>query len=95
VAFRPSSAKELASPPWFGVTPRFGPWIAAGAVAKAPPGGYRLLLAPASTLAIAPAIYKKLPYDPVKDCAPVGLVGSAQFAAISSKRGVDNGHCCP
>ena len=36
-----------------------------------------------STLAIAPATYKKLPYDPIKDFAPVGLVGSAQFALIA------------
>jgi tripartite-type tricarboxylate transporter receptor subunit TctC len=61
-----------------------GTQIAAGAVAKAPADGYTLLLAPASTLAIAPATYKKLPYDPVKDFAPVGLVGSPQFALLAN-----------
>ncbi len=64
--------------------PGAGTLIAAGAVAKASPDGYTLLLAPVSTLAIAPAIYKKLPYDPVKDFAPVGLVGSAQFALLAN-----------
>jgi tripartite-type tricarboxylate transporter receptor subunit TctC len=58
--------------------------IAASAVAKSPPDGYTLFLAPVTTMAIGPAIYKKLPYDTVKDFAPVGLVGSAQFALIAN-----------
>ena len=37
-----------------------------------------------TTLAIGPAIYKTLPYDTVKDFAPVGLVGSAQFALVAN-----------
>ena len=37
-----------------------------------------------TTLAIGPSIYKKLPYDTVKDFAPVGLVGSAQFALVAN-----------
>jgi tripartite-type tricarboxylate transporter receptor subunit TctC len=58
--------------------------IACDRVAKSPPDGYTLFLAPVTTLAIGPAIYKKLPYDTVKDFAPVGLVGSAQFALIAN-----------
>src|SRR5258708_39159364 len=61
-----------------------GTLIAASAVAKSPPDGYTLLLAPVTTMAIGPAIYKKLPYDTVKDFAPVGLVGSAPFALIAN-----------
>jgi tripartite-type tricarboxylate transporter receptor subunit TctC len=61
-----------------------GTVIAANAVAKSPPDGYTLFLAPVTTLAIGPSIYKKLPYDPVKDFAPVGLVGSAQFALVAN-----------
>jgi tripartite-type tricarboxylate transporter receptor subunit TctC len=61
-----------------------GTLIAASAVAKSPPDGYTLFLAPVTTMAIGPAIYKKLPYDTVKDFAPVGLVGSAQFAMIAN-----------
>jgi tripartite-type tricarboxylate transporter receptor subunit TctC len=61
-----------------------GTVIAASAVAKSPPDGYTLFLAPVTTLAIGPAIYKKLPYDTVKDFAPVGLVGSAQFALVAN-----------
>jgi tripartite-type tricarboxylate transporter receptor subunit TctC len=61
-----------------------GTVIAAAAVAKSPPDGYTLLLAPVTTLAIGPSVYKSLPYDTVKDFAPIGLVGSAQFALVAN-----------
>ena len=61
-----------------------GTVIAANATAKAPPDGYTLFIAPVTTLAIGPSIYKSLPYDTVKDFAPVGLVGSAQFALVAN-----------
>jgi tripartite-type tricarboxylate transporter receptor subunit TctC len=64
--------------------PGAGTLIAAGAVAKSPPDGYMLLLAPVTTLAIGPSIYKQLPYDTIKDFAPIGLVGSAQFALVAN-----------
>jgi tripartite-type tricarboxylate transporter receptor subunit TctC len=49
--------------------------IAASAAAKAPPDGYTLFFGAAGPLAVNPALYEKLPFDPVKDFAPVGLVG--------------------
>jgi tripartite-type tricarboxylate transporter receptor subunit TctC len=61
-----------------------GTVIAASAVAKAPPDGYTIFLAPVTTLGIGPSIYKKLPYDTVKDFTPIGLVGSAQFALVAN-----------
>ena len=61
-----------------------GTVIAASAVAKAAPDGYMLLLAPVTTLAIGPSVYKSLPYDTVKDFAPVGLVGAAEFALVAN-----------
>jgi tripartite-type tricarboxylate transporter receptor subunit TctC len=64
--------------------PGAGTLIAASAVAKSPPDGYMLLLAPVTTLAIGPSIYKSLPYDTQKDFAPIGLVGSAQFALVAN-----------
>jgi tripartite-type tricarboxylate transporter receptor subunit TctC len=61
-----------------------GTVIAATALAKSPPDGYTLLLAPVTTLAIGPSVYKSLPYDTIKDFAPVGLVGSAEFALVAN-----------
>jgi tripartite-type tricarboxylate transporter receptor subunit TctC len=64
--------------------PGAGTQIAAGAVAKSAPDGYTLLLAPVTTLAIGPSVYKALPYDTQKDFAPIALVGSAQFALVAN-----------
>jgi len=49
--------------------------IGADVVAKAPPDGYTLLMATVSTHAINPGLYKNMPYDPIKDFAPVMQVG--------------------
>ena len=49
--------------------------IGAAEVAKSPPDGYTLLMATVSTHAINPGLYKNMPYDPVKDFAPIGQVG--------------------
>lgn len=49
--------------------------IAAAAAAKAPADGYTLFFGAAGPLAVNPALYEKLPFDPVKDFAPIGLVG--------------------
>src|SRR5471030_1166677 len=50
--------------------------IAAGFVALAAPDGYTLLMGHASTNTIAPNLYAKVPFDPLKDFAPVTLAGS-------------------
>jgi tripartite-type tricarboxylate transporter receptor subunit TctC len=49
--------------------------IGADQVAKSPPDGYTLLMATVSTHAINPGLYSKMPYDPIKDFAPVAHVG--------------------
>jgi tripartite-type tricarboxylate transporter receptor subunit TctC len=61
-----------------------GTVIAAQAVARSAPDGYTLLLAPVTTLAINPAVFKSIPYDPVKDFAPIGLVGGADFGLVAN-----------
>ena len=48
--------------------------IGAEAAAKAAPDGHTLLMGHLGTLAVAPAIYRSLPYDPVKSFAPVALI---------------------
>ena len=50
--------------------------------ARAEPDGYTLLMATSTTLAINKTLYKKLPYDPVKDFAPFALVAAVPFALI-------------
>jgi tripartite-type tricarboxylate transporter receptor subunit TctC len=47
----------------------------AAQVADAAPDGYTLLMATVSTHAINPGLYRKMPYDPVRDFAPVAQVG--------------------
>jgi tripartite-type tricarboxylate transporter receptor subunit TctC len=54
--------------------PGAGGSIGAEAAAKAAPDGYTLLMGQLGPLAVSPAIYKKLPYDPVKSFAPVCLM---------------------
>jgi tripartite-type tricarboxylate transporter receptor subunit TctC len=49
--------------------------LGADAVSKAPNDGYTLLMATVSTHAINPGLYKKMPYDPIRDFTPVGRVG--------------------
>lgn len=50
--------------------------LGADKVAKAPADGYTLLMGHIGTLAVNPAIYPKLPYDPVKDFTPVAWVAN-------------------
>ena len=47
------------------------------AVAKAAPDGYTIGLGQSSNLAVNPTLYSKMPYDSVKDLAPIGVVASA------------------
>ena len=50
--------------------------IAADAVAKSAPDGYTLLMASSSTHGANVSVYPKLPFDPIKDFAPIVLVAS-------------------
>ena len=53
-----------------------GGTIATRAVAKTTPDGYTILLTYTGTLAINPTLYPNAGYDPRKDFAPIGLIGS-------------------
>ena len=50
--------------------------------AKSSPDGYSLVIGQTSNLAINPSLYSKLPYDPVKDLTPIGLVGHAALVVV-------------
>jgi len=54
--------------------PGAGGSIGAEAAAKAAPDGHTVMMGHLGTLAVNPAIYKSLPYDPVKSFAPVSLM---------------------
>ena len=59
-----------------------GGQIAAGAIAKAAPDGYNVLIADVSAISIAPAAFSKLPYDPIKDLTPVTEVARTDFILV-------------
>jgi tripartite-type tricarboxylate transporter receptor subunit TctC len=48
--------------------------------AKAPPDGLTLVATGSTAIAAAPSLFKKLPYDPVNDLAPVALLATASLA---------------
>ena len=57
--------------------------IAAEAVAKAPPDGYTLLITTNTTHAANPSLLKSIPYDPVKDFAPVTRLGNFSSSMLA------------
>lgn len=57
--------------------------IGVDAVAKAEPDGYTSGLITVSTHAVAPALGRKLPYDPLADFAPLGMIGSTPYALVA------------
>ena len=63
-----------------------GGTIGTEAVAKATPDGYILGFASTSTHAVAPAVYTKLGYDPVKGFAPISLVAVTPYLLVVSPK---------
>ena len=57
-------------------------FIAAQYVAKAAPDGYTLMMTTNTTHAANEHLFKKLPYDPVKDFAPIGLLSTGQMLLL-------------
>ena len=62
--------------------PGAGGTIGADLVAKAPADGYTLTIGTSSNHAIAVSLYKKLPYDPVKDFAPITMLAVSQNVVV-------------
>jgi tripartite-type tricarboxylate transporter receptor subunit TctC len=56
--------------------------IGTEAAAKAPPDGYTLVLTNDGALATNPALYPKLPYNPVRDFAPIALAASIPIVLV-------------
>jgi tripartite-type tricarboxylate transporter receptor subunit TctC len=56
--------------------------LAATAVARAAPDGYTIFMTTVSTHSAAPYLMKSVPYDPVKDFAPVARMGNLPFIMV-------------
>ncbi len=56
--------------------------IGADLVAKAAPDGYTLLMGSNSTVSVAPSLYPKNPYHPIRDFAPISLVAFTPFVLV-------------
>ena len=62
--------------------PGAGSTIGTADGAKAAPDGYTLVMAGIGSLAISPALYKELPYDPKRDFVPIALVAKVPFVLV-------------
>jgi tripartite-type tricarboxylate transporter receptor subunit TctC len=78
----PYLAERLGKPVVVENRPGAASVIGTAAGAKSAPDGYTLVMAGSGSLAISATIYKKLPYDPVKDFAPIGLVARIPFVLV-------------
>ena len=58
--------------------------IGVDAVAKAPPDGYTILVTSLSPVVITPSVSKNIPYDPLKDLAPVAMIGYTGMILVAS-----------
>jgi len=59
-----------------------GGTIGADAVAKSAPDGYTLLMGSNSTFSVAPSLYPRNPYHPIRDLAPVIMIASGPFVLV-------------
>ena len=73
---------ELGQPVVIDNRPGAGGSVGAELAAKAAPDGYTLFLAGVGSHVVNPNLHKKLPYDPLKDFAPITLIASAPSVLV-------------
>ena len=66
--------------------PGAGGNVGAAEAARAAPDGYTLVMGQTSNLAINPFLYAKMPFDPLKDFAPVALVSAVPLVVLASAK---------
>ncbi len=64
--------------------PGAGTVVGSASVANATPDGYTLLMGLTANMAVNPSLFANLPYDPIRDFAPVGMVAKFPFVIIVS-----------
>jgi tripartite-type tricarboxylate transporter receptor subunit TctC len=62
--------------------PGSGGVLGSEVVAKAAPDGYTMMMGLTANVAVNPALYTKLPYDPLRDFAPVTLIAAAPYVLL-------------
>lgn len=84
---RPLAAKlheQLKQPVIVDNRPSAGGIVAAELAANATPDGHTLFLATSSALFVAPAYYKRVNYDPVRDFAPISLIARQPLLIVAN-----------
>ena len=66
--------------------PGAGSTLAGREAARAEPDGYTLLLGSAATLAIGPALFKNIGYDPIKSFTPVAFMSSVPYVMVAGPK---------
>jgi len=81
-AVTPKLAERLGKPIIVENRPGAGSTLGTTAAAKAAPDGYTLGVPGSGSLTIGPTLYKKLPYDPLKDFEHIALIGRVPFVLV-------------
>src|SRR3954470_11974059 len=83
----PGLTEALGQPVGVENKPGAGGTIGADRVAKSAPDGYTLLMGSNSTFSVAPSLYPKNPYHPVRDFAPVIAIAATPFILVVNPAG--------
>jgi tripartite-type tricarboxylate transporter receptor subunit TctC len=62
-----------------------GTVVGSAAAAGAAPDGYTLLAGLTANMAVNPSVFAKLPYDPIRDFTPVGMMAEYPFVLVVNK----------